>query len=55
MTIKSPQDMMRRNEKEARFYRAIRGVDDAAIDSVTPRVVQFMASEMSLLGDLFIQ
>ena len=44
-----------RAEKETNFYKAIRGVDDACIANSVPKVVKFIANEMSLLGDTFVQ
>ncbi|TNV74030.1 hypothetical protein FGO68_gene14997 [Halteria grandinella] len=55
MTIRKPEDLVLRNAKEAKFYRAIRGVDEEAIQVITPSVVKFLANEISLLGDIFLQ
>lgn len=54
MTIRKPEDLVQRNAKEAKFYRAIRGVDEEAIQVITPSVVKFLANEISLLGDIFL-
>lgn len=47
--------MAMRNERENRFYKAIRGVDDSCIEKAVPKVVRFLANEISLLGELFIK
>lgn len=44
-------DFKTKMELENKFYKAIRAVDATAIDSTAPRVVKFMANEMSLLGE----
>jgi hypothetical protein len=47
--------MMNRALKEDKFFRAIRGVDDSCIDTtIVPRPVKFLATEMSLLGEIFV-
>jgi hypothetical protein len=47
--------MTARAEKESKFYKALRGIDDKCIEALTPNVIKFIANEMSLLGDTFLQ
>ena len=54
MQIRSSEDLQRRSEQESRFYKAIRGNDDACIERRMPKAVQFLVNETSLLGDLFV-
>ena len=40
--------------KEVDFFKAVRGVSTESIQKMTPKVVKFIANEMSLLGESFI-
>lgn len=55
MTMLNEDDFKTKMELENKFYKAIRAVDATAIDSTAPRVVKFMANEMSLLGEQFLK
>ena len=53
MRIVTPDDLQLRAEKESKFYKAIRGVDEKAIEKKVPLVVKFVANEIQLLGKQF--
>ena len=55
MKMITPDDLKARSEKESKFYRALRGVGDGSLEQVTPRVIKFMANELSLLGESFLK
>ena len=54
MRIVYPSDMELRTQKESAFFKAIRGIDETCIETVTPKVVKYLANEMSLLGEDFL-
>lgn len=54
MQMNSSTDMLKRSEKESKFFQAVRGVDDSCIEKLVPKVVKFLANEMNLLGEYFI-
>lgn len=54
MRIRYPEDIELRTHKESAFFKAIRGIDESCIEVVTPKVVKYLANEMSLLGEDFL-
>ena len=55
MKMRTPEDKIRKVEEESKFILALRGIDDKAIEVRNPRVIQFIANEMSLLGHKFFK
>lgn len=51
----TPDDLKSKAEKESKFYIALRGLDPTYLEISTPRVIKFMANELSLLGEHFMK
>lgn len=54
MQVKSDTDLMLRSEKESQLFNTLRGVEETENDSVIPKIIRFLANEMNLLGEYFV-
>eukprot|EP00347_Sterkiella_histriomuscorum_P022899 403336739 len=55
MRITKTEDVIQKQESELNFHKALRGIEESAIEKKQPLVVKFIANEISLLGEEFFQ
>jgi hypothetical protein len=54
MEVKTSIDLMIRSERESKFYSALRGTDESAVEKKVPIIIQYIANEINLLGETFV-